>query len=64
VRLLVGPEGGWAAEELETARAAGARVARFGPHVMRIETAAVAACAVVLDQEMRTDAVRRPGACA
>ncbi len=48
VRLLVGPEGGWTNEELAAARAAGAEVIRFGPHVMRIETAAVAACAVVM----------------
>lgn len=52
-RLLVGPEGGWTAQELEAARAAGATVASFGPHVMRIETAAVAAAAIVLDQLRR-----------
>lgn len=48
VRLLIGPEGGWTTQELEQARAAGARVARFGPHIMRIEQAAVAAAAVVM----------------
>lgn len=53
VRLLVGPEGGWTPGELGAARAAGARAVRFGPHVMRIETAAVAACAVVLELEGR-----------
>ncbi len=47
VRLLIGPEGGWTPEELAAARVAGTTIARFGPHVMRIETAAVAACAVV-----------------
>jgi 16S rRNA (uracil1498-N3)-methyltransferase len=47
IRLLVGPEGGWTAEELGAARAAGAVTARFGPHVMRIETAGVVACGVV-----------------
>jgi len=47
VRVLVGPEGGWRADELETARRAGARVCRFGPHVMRLETAAVVAGAAV-----------------
>jgi 16S rRNA (uracil1498-N3)-methyltransferase len=48
VRLLVGPEGGWTPEELDRARAAGATIARFGPHTMRIETAAVVAAGVIL----------------
>lgn len=47
IRVLVGPEGGWTAEELERARDAGAAVARFGSHVLRLETAAVVAAAVV-----------------
>lgn len=53
VRVLVGPEGGWTEAELAAARAAGATIARFGPHAMRIETAAVVAVAVVLDVEGR-----------
>lgn len=48
VRVLIGPEGGLAPEELERARASGARVCRFGPHVMRIETAAQAVVARIL----------------
>ncbi len=48
VTLLIGPEGGWEPRELERARAAGVRVARFGPHVMRVETAAVVASAALL----------------
>lgn len=47
-RLLIGPEGGWTDEEVRAGRDAGAAVARFGPHVMRIETAAVAASAAIL----------------
>jgi 16S rRNA (uracil1498-N3)-methyltransferase len=39
VDLLIGPEGGWTADELGIAREAGAWTASFGPHVMRIETA-------------------------
>jgi 16S rRNA (uracil1498-N3)-methyltransferase len=50
IRLLVGPEGGWTPEELAAAREAGATIARFGPHVMRIETAAVAACSIVMSR--------------
>ncbi len=48
IRVLVGPEGGWTPEELAMLKSSGARVARFGPHVMRIETAAVAACAAIM----------------
>ena len=53
IRLLVGPEGGWTDDELDAARSAGARVACFGPHVMRIEVAAPVACAIIHDQERR-----------
>jgi 16S rRNA (uracil1498-N3)-methyltransferase len=53
IRVILGPEGGWRADELEAARAAGAKVTRFGPHTMRIETAAVVAAAIVLDHETR-----------
>lgn len=53
VRLLVGPEGGWTTGELAQARGAGARVARFGSYVMRIETAAVVAAAMVVTAQGR-----------
>lgn len=46
--LLVGPEGGWTAEELEGARAAGASVARFGVYTMRVEVAAVVAAGILV----------------
>ena len=55
VRLLIGPEGGWSPEELEAARASGVRAARFGPHTMRVETAAVVAAAVILHTHRHTD---------
>lgn len=48
VRLLVGPEGGWTAAELEQLRAAGAAITRLGAHVMRVETAAVVGAGVLL----------------
>ncbi|MEM1071715.1 MAG: RsmE family RNA methyltransferase [Planctomycetota bacterium] len=51
VTLLVGPEGGWTDAELAAVRKRGAEVVRFGVHVMRIETAAVAAAAIVLEAE-------------
>lgn len=51
--LLVGPEGGWTANELAQLREVGARVCRFGLHVMRIETAAVVAAGIILDSHAR-----------
>jgi len=45
--LLIGPEGGLAPEELAALRAAGCVVLAFGPHIMRVETAAVVAAAFV-----------------
>jgi 16S rRNA U1498 N3-methylase RsmE len=36
------------ARKRPAARDAGATIASFGPHTMRIETAAAAACAIVL----------------
>lgn len=46
VLILIGPEGGWAEEELVDAEAAGCEPWSLGPHVMRIETAATTAVAV------------------
>ena len=43
VVYMIGPEGGWANEELEAARSRGFVVVRLGPHIMRAETAAIVA---------------------
>ena len=40
--LLVGPEGGWSDKELALAREAGVQAVRFGPGVLRTETAGLA----------------------
>lgn len=40
--LLVGPEGGWSDKELAQAREAGVEAVRFGPRVLRTETAGLA----------------------
>jgi 16S rRNA (uracil1498-N3)-methyltransferase len=48
LRLLIGPEGGFTENELERAKDAGVRIARFGEHILRIETAAVVASSAVL----------------
>jgi len=47
VELLVGPEGGLEDSEREAARAAGFRACRLGPRVLRSETAAIAAIALL-----------------
>jgi len=45
VLALVGPEGGFTAAELAAAQQAGAGRATLGPHILRVETAAVALAA-------------------
>jgi 16S rRNA (uracil1498-N3)-methyltransferase len=47
IRLLIGPEGGLAPEELAAAHRAGFRNVRLGPRVLRTETAGVAALAAM-----------------
>lgn len=41
--LVIGPEGGFSAEEAERARGAGFQLASLGPRILRAETAALAA---------------------
>jgi 16S rRNA (uracil1498-N3)-methyltransferase len=45
VLALVGPEGGFTPEELAAAEAAGCRRASLAPHILRVETAAIAVAA-------------------
>jgi 16S rRNA (uracil1498-N3)-methyltransferase len=47
VTVAVGPEGGFAPDEVEVARAAGFHVCGLGPRVLRAETCAIAALAVI-----------------
>ena len=49
--ILIGPEGGWPAREREQAIAAGWTPVSLGPRILRAETAAIAAMAI-LGQEM------------
>ena len=44
--VLIGPEGGFTAEEMAGVSAHGAKPIRLSPFILRIETAAAAACAV------------------
>jgi 16S rRNA (uracil1498-N3)-methyltransferase len=45
--LLIGPEGGWTQEELDQMDEAGLTAIGLGETILRIETAAVAAAAIV-----------------
>lgn len=47
VLVVVGPEGGFTDEEAAQAEGCGFRLAALGPRILRAETAAVAACALV-----------------
>jgi len=47
IALIIGPEGGWAEEEVQQARAAGFALAGLGGRILRTETAAIAACAIL-----------------
>ncbi|HEY6937534.1 MAG TPA: RsmE family RNA methyltransferase [Terriglobales bacterium] len=46
--LAIGPEGGWTTEEVQAFAEAGWRTASLGPTILRAETAAIAALAVVM----------------
>lgn len=46
IALAVGPEGGWAADEIDLFHAAGWQHVTLGPRILRAETAAIAALAV------------------
>jgi 16S rRNA (uracil1498-N3)-methyltransferase len=46
--LLIGPEGGFSAEEVDFCQQRGAHIVTMGPRILRTETAAVAALSIVL----------------
>ena len=48
ISLLVGPEGGWEAEEVREASERGFVPVGMGGRVLRTETAAIAACAILM----------------
>jgi 16S rRNA (uracil1498-N3)-methyltransferase len=47
IRLAIGPEGGWTSPELALFTGAGWHSASLGPRILRVETAAIAALAIV-----------------
>jgi 16S rRNA (uracil1498-N3)-methyltransferase len=48
--VLIGPEGGLSEEEIDAARAAGVQAVSLGKRILRMETAAVVAAALVLNE--------------
>jgi 16S rRNA (uracil1498-N3)-methyltransferase len=48
IRVVVGPEGGFSEQEVETMREAGAALASLGSGILRTETAAIVGAALVL----------------
>ncbi len=51
IALLIGPEAGFADDEVDAARRAGATLCSIGPHLMRVGTAAVVASGLILNAE-------------
>ncbi len=47
ILAIMGPEGGLSPEEVDRARAAGFTVSSLGPRILRAETAAISACALI-----------------
>jgi len=47
VKILIGPEGGWTEREIEMFRGCDVKPARLGRNILRVETAAVAAGAIM-----------------
>ena len=48
IGVVIGPEGGMSAAEVEALAALGAKPLRLGPRILRTETAAVTACALAM----------------
>jgi 16S rRNA (uracil1498-N3)-methyltransferase len=46
--ILIGPEGGWTIDEVNRAKEKDIAVVSLGPRVLRSETAAIAACSILL----------------
>lgn len=45
--VMIGPKGGWEAAEIEAAETNGFTAVTFGGRIMRVETAAIAICAIL-----------------
>ncbi|MCG3131255.1 MAG: hypothetical protein FLDDKLPJ_02033 [Phycisphaerae bacterium] len=62
VLLLIGPEGGWADEEMTAARAAGITTVALAEGTLRVETAAIAAAAVFAARRVQEERLQPPDA--
>jgi 16S rRNA (uracil1498-N3)-methyltransferase len=51
--VVIGPEGGLTADELERLRGAGYTAVSLSPHTLRFETAAIAAAAAAVAGRLR-----------
>ena len=47
IAILIGPEGGFSADEIEMAKSAGVNVASLGKRILRCETAPIAALSII-----------------
>jgi 16S rRNA (uracil1498-N3)-methyltransferase len=47
ILILIGPEGGWSQEEAQISEQAGSRLITCGQHILRSETAAIAAISIL-----------------
>ena len=47
ILVLIGPEGGWSQEEAQIAEQAGIQPITLGQHILRAETAAIAAISIL-----------------
>ncbi len=62
VLLIVGPEGGFSRAEIDAARANGIQLASLGPLILRAETAAVAAIAMLVGRQLAVTTSHDPAA--
>ena len=49
INIFVGPEGGFSEDEIAAAEKAGFQIISLGKRILRAETAAIAACALLVD---------------
>jgi 16S rRNA (uracil1498-N3)-methyltransferase len=62
ILLCMGPEGGWDPSEVERAKETGCKVFSLGPRILRAETAAIAAIAIIQHQlQLAGSGFRVPG---
>ncbi len=48
IHIIIGPEGGFEAKEIETLESIGAKIVTMGPRILRTETAGIVAATIIL----------------